>query len=206
MRETYIRPWWHHVLIFFLVLGITNIVLFGISYGINLLLLEGNPIAKNSVFGSKPVWIVNFAAFAIMSPIFAFIFFGVLRIGKYDYEWLKLKLIPFNPHKPEQPLFDPRPIEGKEPVWKENYMFEAKLEPIGSESLGRNNYVVVKDENDVKYVVSGPAFDYMQNFKNDDGLIEGVFTFDVKRRHHPIMICVTKEERERIEQNNRYDV
>lgn len=206
-RETYIKPKSKIVLETFITFVFVNIflgVLSFLAYGY--LYNDFWVVAKDTLFGDTYVWVIAWSVFAILSPIIIFTLWPVLWGIKYDKEWKKLKLIPYNPHKPNQPLFQPRPIDGKEPIWKENDVFKAKLKVIGHQLFPgyiKNEYIVVEDEAGIRYIVSGPAFDFMQYFKDEDGMICGYFTFNAKRRQNSILMSVTEKDKEYVERKKK---
>jgi len=184
MRETYIRPWYKSIGLFFLYeLEILAMMLF-VCLTMGAFVFEGglNNMVDGTIFGTVPLWFIFFTAFTLVSPFFAFALFFGLAPKKYDLEWRELHLIPVNPENTDQILFEPRKVDGKEPLWKENKEFDVTLHLDGTKGFstghGWKTYMVLKDDNNLSYLMEGYRFNELLP-KMVDGKYTGRFIFDL---------------------------
>lgn len=192
MHETYIIPWYKKIGYFFLYeLQIIAMILF-ICLTMGAFAFEGglSNMIEGTVFGTVPLWFTFFAAFMPISPFFAFALYFGMAPKKYDLEWRKLKYVPINPHDSKQVLFEPRKIDGKEPLWRENNEFDTTFHLVGTKNFptgrGLKSYMVLGDEDDRLYLMEGYRFNELLS-KMIDGKYTGKFKFDVSWRWPSIM-------------------
>jgi hypothetical protein len=182
MRETYIRPKWKAILYYLAcmagITAVSAVMAFFVNWGLT---HDSMVMAPNTIFGPMPVWLTETIAFAILSPLLAFVIYWPMLYHKYDYEWRKLGLVPVDPEDPNRVLFEPRKINGKEPLWKENKEFEATIKLYGTKNLstgrGCKTWMVVIDENGYKYLMDGDQFNQIL-LKMEDNTYHGKFIFD----------------------------
>lgn len=184
MRETYIRPWYKTVGLFFLYELMTLAMMLFVCLTMGAFMFEGglSNMVDGTIFGTVPLWFTFFAAFMPVSPFFAFAFYFGMASKKYDLEWRKLHLVPINPFDLKQVLFEPRKIDGKEPLWKENSEFGATFHVVGTKNFstghGWKTYMVLGDEDDRLYLMEGYRFNELLP-KMVDGKYTGRFIFDL---------------------------
>ena len=192
MKETYIRPWWKSLFYYFLccvgLTAVSSAIVFFMLWG-----LYGDPFftIEGTIFGTTTMWFVESFAFATLSPVLGFVIYFGLIYRKYDYEWKKLGLIPVDPEDSDRVLFEPRKIEGKEPLWKENTEFEATISLHGTQNLstgrGWMTWMVVVDESGYKYLMMGHRFNEILS-KMTDGKYHGKFKFDTTWKYPSLRI------------------
>ena len=183
MKETYIRPKWKAVLYYLACMAgvtiVSGIMAFFLTWGLN---GDPNVMIPETRFGPMPFWVTEMIAFAILSPLLAFVIYWPMFYHKYDLEWRKLGLVPVDPEDTNRVLFEPRKINGKEPLWKENKEFEATIKLHGTQntSTGRSykTWMVVVDENGYKYLMDGNRFNEILPKMDDHGAYHGKFIFD----------------------------
>lgn len=158
---TYIRPMWLRIT------GMTlSYILNVLSYYSLMRLLSGSNMFNNSRM--KEFFIVSIVCGAIVFFPFYRIFFR----EKYDKEFSK-HLLPFH----DQIMFYPVKINGVEPVWIENYIFEAELTYHSVVTMGRRTFIKLLDKKTgYSYLMFASRFNKCMYDENIT--IKGKFTFD----------------------------
>lgn len=179
-KETYLRPIWKAILIFLGITGIVAIVSFIMCFSLSMLLIQGTSIVHDTIFGDIPIWMIMSITFWILSPIISFLFYWPLVPHKYQHEQ-RQGMLPLRPDGTGQILFEPRRIEGKEPLWIDNYEFETTIHLRGTQDLssghGMMTWIVVEDQDGYAYLMQGHRFNAILD-KCRDGQYHGNFTFD----------------------------
>ena len=174
MKETFVRPLWNKIFCILFTLVQSEILLFAVLYFfIGFLSADWN-LKRNTIFGYIPIWIPFFIVFQIFTPFFMIPLYEIMFRFKYDREYKK-NLIPFYTKHIEQPMLEAKKHKGFEPVWKENYEFEARLKlfEIGY-FCGRHPLAKVVDTNTgILYFMFATRWT-----PDDNGCMVGNFTFD----------------------------
>ena len=176
MIQTYVRPLWNKILCIIASYLISNVILFLLLYFM-LWGLNGSPnvIAEGTIFGNVPYWFVFLVAFQIFVPLIAgFSIYPLVFKYKYEKEYCK-KLIPFYFDNQKQPMIEAKKYKGTEPIWKENYVFEANLKLLSI------NYFCGKRALAKLYDTNTEIIYYMFATRwapTWDGTMRGNFSFD----------------------------
>ena len=162
---TYIRPMWIRVI------GMT------LSYIVNVLFyyLFMCLVSYQNIFSNSLM--EEFFFISIVSGTIVFFpFYRIFFREKYSKEFSK-KLLPFH----DQIMFYPAKMNGAEPVWIENYVFEAELVYDSIVNMGRYTFIKLIDKKtNYSYLMFASRFN--ECMCDESITIKGKFTFDTNWR------------------------